>query len=62
LRVIKKVNNGRGIDLILTKPPQPYFYLYYIRLRVMKKVNNGSDILNNNKDPPQPYFYLYYII
>ena len=40
LRNDKKRNNGCDINKILTTPPLPKNYLYYIRLRNDKKRNN----------------------
>jgi hypothetical protein len=55
---MKKIENGSDKNKINNHPPQPSFYLYYIRLRDMKMIKNGSDNNKINKDPPQPYFYL----
>jgi hypothetical protein len=58
---MKNRKNGRYGDLKVTKLPQPFFYLYYIRFRDMKNRKNGSDDNKKNKDPPQSFYYLYYI-
>jgi hypothetical protein len=56
---MKKFNYGSDEYKNNKLPPQPSFYLYYIRKRDMKNFNYGSDKYKNNKGPPQPYFYLY---
>jgi ribosomal protein L19 len=46
---------------ILTPPPQPINYLYYMRLRNDKKRNNGCDKIKILTTPTQPINYLYYM-
>ena len=55
------INNGSDEYNLLQNLPQPFNYLYYMRMRNKKMINNGSDEYKSKETLPQPFNYLYYI-
>jgi hypothetical protein len=55
------IQNGSDEYKIYKNLPQPFNYLYYMRMRDKKMIQNGSDKHKSKEHLPQPFNYLYYI-